>query len=84
MRREDTADPTLEFPAGAALHRKLTEEPKNPRLLQEALYELTGRRLALAFTIGEDGEEEAEEAPAGEDEFFELMKETFDAREVTD
>ena len=46
---------------------------------------MTGRRLALAFAIGE-GEEPAEhhERPLGEDEIFELMKETFDAREVED
>ena len=77
---------TLEFPAGAAFHRQLAEEPKNAALLQEALYEVTGRRLGLAFAEGENGGDAerpaADRAPAGEDELYELMKETFDARDV--
>ena len=74
---------TLEFPASAAFHRKLAEEPKNSTLLEDALYELTGRRLGVAFAVGEGAEDEPdEEVPAGEDELYRLMKETFDAREV--
>ena len=44
---------------------------------------MTGRRLALAFAIGEDGEEadHEPEGPAGEERILELMKETLDARE---
>jgi DNA polymerase III subunit gamma/tau len=48
---------TLEFPPTADFHRRLAEEPKNAKLLQEALYEVTGRRLALAFAVGENGGE---------------------------
>jgi DNA polymerase-3 subunit gamma/tau len=77
---------TLEFPRNAAFHRQLAEEPKNATLLADALYEITGRRLALAFELGAnggDGEADAgQEGPAGEDEFVSLIKETFDAREV--
>ena len=76
---------TVEFPAAASFHRQLAEEPKNATLLADALYEVTGRRLALAFAVGENGGEagiEADEAPAGEERIVELMKETFDAREV--
>ena len=76
---------TVEFPASASFHRQLAEEPKNATMLREALYEVTGRKLALAFAVGEaDGDEDAEvpdEGPAGEEKFLELMKETFDARE---
>jgi DNA polymerase III subunit gamma/tau len=74
---------TVEFPESASFHRQLAEDPKNAVLLQDALYEVTGRRLALAFATGE-GEEPVEhhERPMGEDEIYELMKETFDAREV--
>ncbi len=74
---------TVEFPESASFHRQLAEDPKNAVLLQDALYEVTGRRLALAFATGE-GEEPAEhhERAMGEDEIYELMKETFDAREV--
>jgi hypothetical protein len=75
---------TLEFPRNAAFHRQLAEEPKNATLLADALYEVTGRRLALAFELGANGGdgEPAEEQPAGEDDLVSLIKETFDAREV--
>jgi DNA polymerase III subunit gamma/tau len=74
---------TLEFPRNASFHRQLAEEPKNATLLADALYEVTGRRLALAFELGANGgDEPAEEEPAGEDDLVSLIKETFDAREV--
>src|SRR5207244_4819030 len=75
---------TLEFPANASFHRQLAEEPKNATLLADALYEVTGRRLALAFAVGdvaEGDDDEEPEGPAGEERILELMKETFDARE---
>jgi len=74
---------TIEFPASASFHRQLAEEPKNTLLLRDALYEVTGRRLAISFAVGDgaDGEEAEPEGPAGEEHFLELMKETFDARE---
>jgi hypothetical protein len=75
---------TLEFPANAAFHRNLAEEPKNATLLAEALYEVTGRRLAVAFEVGENGEGEPEEQRTlSEEELVEEIKQTFDAREVT-
>ncbi len=75
---------TIEFNSNASFHRQLAEEPKNATLLREALYELTGRKLGVTFTIGESGggDEPRDEAPAGEDEIYQLVKETFDAREV--
>jgi DNA polymerase-3 subunit gamma/tau len=74
---------TLEFPASAEFHRQLAEDPKNATLLQEALYEVTGRRLAVAFELGEHGDvEEQEDTQLDEDELLSLMKETFDAREL--
>jgi DNA polymerase-3 subunit gamma/tau len=74
----------IEFPPAASFHRNLAEEPKNATLLAEVLYEITGRRLALAFAIGEGeaDEEESEEGPVTEEEIISLMKSTFDAREV--
>ena len=74
---------TIEFPASASFHRQLAEEPKNTLLLRDALYEVTGRKLAITFAVGDgaDGEEAEPEGPAGEEHFLELMKETFDARE---
>jgi DNA polymerase-3 subunit gamma/tau len=76
---------TVEFPRAASFHRQLAEDPKNATLLEEALYEVTGRHLELEFEIGENGGEGApaeEEQPASEEEIIELMKGTFDAREV--
>jgi len=77
---------TVEFPASAAFHRQLAEEPKNATLLAEALYEVTGRHLGLAFAEGEaradDGNEDDE--PPGEEKILELVKETLDAREPED
>ena len=76
---------TVEFPREASFHRQLAEEPKNATLLAEALYEVTGRHLALAFEVGENGgetDQPAPDEPASEEEIIELMKGTFDAREV--
>jgi DNA polymerase-3 subunit gamma/tau len=78
---------TVEVPRAASFHRQLAEDPKNATLLEEALYEITGRHLALAFEVGENGEagpeEDAEpDEPASEEEIIELMKGTFDAHEV--
>jgi DNA polymerase-3 subunit gamma/tau len=77
---------TVEFPSSASFHRQLAEEPKNATLLAEALYEVTGRHLGLAFAEGEAREELAEEdeGPAGEEKILELVKETLDARERED
>ena len=60
---------TIEFPATASFHRQLAEEPKNTPLLRDALYEVTGRKLALTFAVGEgeDGEDAEPEGPAGEE-----------------
>ncbi len=74
----------VEFPPTAAFHRKVAEEPKNATVLREALYEVTGRKLALQFELGDEpvGQERQEEAPVSEEEILQLMKETFDAQEV--
>ncbi|MGZ8694226.1 MAG: DNA polymerase III subunit gamma/tau [Gaiellaceae bacterium] len=74
---------TVEFPGAAAFHRQLAEEAKNVALVAEALYEVTGHRLSVEFTVGEHvaPDEEGDE-PAGEERILELMKQTFDAREV--
>ena len=75
---------TVEFPQAASFHRQLAEDPKNATLLEEALYEVTGRHLVLEFEVGENGgdAEPAEEQPASEEEIIDLLEGTFDAREV--
>ena len=74
----------IEFPAAASFHRNLAEESKNATLLADVLYEVTGRKLTLAFAVGEGEDVEAgeEDMPATEEEIISLMKTTFDAREV--
>ena len=80
---EDTL--TVEFPASASFHRQLAEEPKNATLLADALYEVTGRHLGLAFAEGEARQDELElDEPAGEEKILELVKETLDAHERED
>ena len=78
---------TVEFPASASFHRQLAEEPKNATLLEEALYEVTGRKLGLAFAEGEgrgDTDDDEDDEPPGEEKILELVKETLDARERED
>ncbi len=74
----------LEFPPAASFHRGLAEEPKNAAVLAAVLHEMTGRKLELAFEVGEGPAEEAEaeDEPATEEEIISLMKTTFDAREI--
>jgi DNA polymerase-3 subunit gamma/tau len=74
---------TLEFPPTAAFHLRVAEDPKNAAMLRDALYEVTGRKLAVAFELGEgahDGEDD--DTPTTEEDVLELMKSTFDAREL--
>src|SRR5207248_2449231 len=74
---------TLEFPTTAAFHLKLAEDPKNAAMLRDALYEVTGRKLAVEFELGEPGNARADEdSPTTEEDVLELMKSTFDAREL--
>jgi DNA polymerase-3 subunit gamma/tau len=73
---------TLEFPPSARFHLDNARDPKNANLLADALYDVTGRRLELVFELGEAREAPAaDEEPAGEEQFEELFRETFDARE---
>jgi DNA polymerase-3 subunit gamma/tau len=75
---------TLEFSPEASFHRRQAEEPKHATVLTDALYDVTGRRLELAFVLGEERERtsETEEHPVTEAEIVELVKSTFDAQEV--
>jgi DNA polymerase-3 subunit gamma/tau len=74
---------TLEFPAGNDFHRQQIAEPQNLGLLRDALYEVTGRRLAVVLEAGEAPETaEEDEEPTSEEDWISSLKETFDAREV--
>jgi DNA polymerase-3 subunit gamma/tau len=75
---------TLEFPPGNDFHRRQVAEPKNIGLLREALYEVTGRRLAVVLEAGERGAEgeDSDDEPVSEEDWISSLKATFDAREV--
>jgi DNA polymerase-3 subunit gamma/tau len=77
---------TVEFPAGADFHRRQVAEPQNIGLLREALYEVTGRKLAVVLESGEPehGAPDHVDEPMSEEDVISLLKETFDAREVED
>ena len=76
---------TLAFPAEADFHRRQVAEPGNIGVLRDALYEVTGRKLAVVLETGDpDTSEERDEAPLSEDAVISLLKETLDAEEVTD
>ena len=73
---------TVEFAGEADFHRKLAEDPKNSAIIRDALYDVTGRKLALEFTLGERSGADDEPETHDEKDFVALFKETFDAREV--
>ncbi|MBM3677656.1 MAG: DNA polymerase III subunit gamma/tau, partial [Actinobacteria bacterium] len=74
---------TLEFATGAEFHRAQMEEQRNVSVLREALFAVTGRRIAVETTLGA-----RPQPPAGTDEelneegWISLLKDTFDATEV--
>jgi DNA polymerase III gamma/tau subunit len=73
---------TLELPNDWS--RRIAEDMKNAELLRDALFEVTGRRLALTFELGEAAEDEADDddRPLGEEELIAMFKDRLDAREV--
>src|SRR5579862_5641734 len=75
---------TLAFPPTAQFHLDQAKESKNATLLADALYDVTGRRLELAFELGDEAEPApaaAAEEPAGEDEILGIFTDELDARE---
>jgi DNA polymerase-3 subunit gamma/tau len=75
---------TLEFPAGADFHRRQIAEPQNIGVLREALYEVTGRRLAVVLETGEGEADVQQVEPVSEEGFISLLRDTFDAEEVVE
>lgn len=78
---------TLEFPAGADFHRRQVAEPNNIGVLRDALYEVTGRKLAVVLETGVGDSatgNEDEDEPLSEEGVISLLKETLDAHEVED
>jgi DNA polymerase-3 subunit gamma/tau len=75
---------TIEFAQAAGFHRAQIEDPKNLAMLRDALYAVTGRRLAVETVVGAPPEPtEPEDArELSEEDVISLLKDTFDAEEV--
>lgn len=75
---------TLSFPPAAEFHRRQVEDPKNLSLLRDALYEVTGRRLAVVTAVAEHTEGEASEDDVRLDEqgLISLLVSDLNATEV--
>jgi DNA polymerase-3 subunit gamma/tau len=76
---------TLAFPPTAQFHLAQARDPKNATLLAEALYDVTGRRLEVAFELADAPAEPAApaapEEPASEEEILGIFVDDLGARE---
>jgi hypothetical protein len=73
----------LTFRPGAEFHRKQADEPTNAKLLRDALYDVTGRRLAVVTTVAEAADEvPTDEGPFGEQEVISLLVNDLNATEI--
>ena len=75
---------TLSFRPGAEFHRTQAEEPGYAQLLRDALYDVTGRRLAVVTAVADSAPDEGtvEDAPLGERGLIALLESDLDAKEV--
>ena len=73
---------TLSFQPGAEFHRKQVDEPKNLAVLRDALYEVTGRKLAIVTALSDQANDEPEAEPAGEENLISLLVSDLNATEV--
>jgi DNA polymerase III subunit gamma/tau len=75
---------TLAFPSAAEFHRRQVDDPKNLGLLRDALYDVTGRRLAVVTAVAdpEAGAPSTEEEPLGEEGLISLLVSDLNATEV--
>jgi DNA polymerase-3 subunit gamma/tau len=75
---------TIEFAPEAGFHRGQVDDPKSLAMVRDALYEVTGRRLAIITTVraGPDPGQLLDDEPLSEEDVISLLKDTFDAHEV--
>ena len=75
---------TIEFSPEAGFHRAQVDDPKSLAMVRDALYEVTGRRLAIITTVraGPDPGQLLDDEPLSEEDVISLLKDTFDAHEV--
>jgi hypothetical protein len=80
-----TADAvTVTFAHGAEFHRSRLDDPKTNAMVRDALFEVTGKRLAIVTEIAaaHTGGDASSDEPMGEDELLSLLKDEFNATEV--
>jgi len=77
---------TLSFPAAAAFHRAQVGDEKNIALIRDALFEVTGRRLAVETAESDDAHThgDVDDETSSEDQVISLLMDTFNATEVED
>ena len=77
---------TLEFPATADFHRRQAEEPKNVGVIRDALYEVTGHRLAVTARPRRRarGGSRRRTTQLSEEALISMLQDKFDAQEVED
>jgi DNA polymerase-3 subunit gamma/tau len=75
---------TLSFQPNADFHRRQVDEPRNIAVVREAVYEVTGRKLAVVTALAEPGDEEhsPDDGPAGEESLISLLVSDLNATEV--
>jgi DNA polymerase III gamma/tau subunit len=73
---------TLSFRPGAEFHRTQAEEPGYAQLLRDALYDVTGRRLAVVTAVADSIPDEGTEEALDERGFIALLETDLDATEV--
>ena len=75
---------TLTFRPGADFHRKQVDEPANATLLRDALYDVTGRKLAVLTAVADARATTppSDETPLGEQEVISLLVNDLNATEI--
>ena len=74
----------MTFGPGAEFHRSRLDDPKTNQLVREAVFEVTGRRLAILSAVGTEahGHDEHGQEPLDEEGFISLLQEEFNATEI--
>jgi len=77
---------TLAFPSASAFHRTQVDDQKTLALIREALFEVTGRRLAVETVESETTHThgDVDDETSSEDQVISLLMDTFNATEVED
>jgi hypothetical protein len=74
---------TLAFPSGAEFHRAQLDDPRSLQIVHEALFEVTGQRLAIVTERSQGAEATVEDdEPLDEQRLISLLQDELNATEV--